>query len=90
MAELTPPALRSYTKGCGALYVMMAGISMMAMLYAVSLVSPARPLSTAVQNLVWERILSGWITFAATERRLQYLTAPIMAGQQRTVLTERM
>lgn len=45
MAKLTPAALRSYTKGCGALYVMMAGISMMAMLYAASLVSPARLLS---------------------------------------------
>lgn len=41
MAKLTLAALRSYTKGCGALYVMMAWISMMAMLYVASLVSPS-------------------------------------------------
>ena len=82
--------LKFITTADGAQCVMMTGISMTLMWFAVSLVSPVRPRHLIVHGMAKDLALSGWITSSALEQRLQCFTVHIMAGDHTTVAMSRM
>ena len=90
MAVLIMAELKFITTADGAQSVMMAGISMTLMWFAVSLVSPVRPRHHAARDMAKDLTLSGWITSGAVEQRLHCLTVHVMAGEHTTVSIVRM
>ena len=81
MAVLIMAELKFITTADGAQSVMMAGISMTLMWFAVSLVSPVRPRHHAARDMAKDLALSGWIMSVAVEQRLHCFTVHIMAGE---------
>ena len=82
--------LKFITAANGAQSVMITGISMMLMWFAVSLVSLVRPRHLIVHGMAEDLILSGWITSAAAEQKLHCFTVHIEAGEHTTVAIMRM
>ena len=82
MAVLIMAELKFITTADGAQSVMMAGISMTLMWFAVSLVSPVRPRHHAARDMAKDLALSGWMTSSAVEQRLHCFTAHILAGEE--------
>ena len=74
----------------GAQCVMISGISMTLMWFAVSLVSPVRPRHHAARDMAEDLAISGWIMSIAVEQRLHCFTVDIMAGEYKTVAMTRM
>ena len=73
--------LKFITTADGAQSVMMAGISMTLMWFAVSLVSPVRPRHLIVHGMAKDLALSGWITSCAVEQKLRWFTVDVMTGE---------
>ena len=73
--------LKFITTADGAQSVMMAGISMTLMWFAVSLVSPVRPRHLVVHGMAKDLALSGWITSCAVEQKLRWFTVDVMTGE---------
>ena len=90
MAVLIMAELKFITTADGAQCVMMPGISMTLMWFAVSLVSPVRPRHHAARDMAKDLTLSGWITSSAVEQKLHCFTVHIMAGDHTTVAMARM
>ena len=90
MAVLIMAELKFITTADGAQSVMMTGISMTLMWFAVSLVSPVRPRHHAARDMAKDLALSGWITSGAVEQRLHCLTVHSKAGEHTTVSIVRM
>ena len=82
--------LKFITTANGAQSVMISGISITLMWFAVSLVSPVRLLHLIVHGMAEDLILSGWITSSAVEQKLHCFTVHIMAGDHTTVAMARM
>ena len=82
MAVLIMAELKFITTADGAQSVMMAGISMTLMWFAVSLVSPVRPRHHAARDMAKDLALSGWMMSSAVEQRLHCFTAHILAGEE--------
>ena len=74
----------------GAQSVMISGISMTLMWFAISLVSPVRTRYHAARDMAKDLALSGWITSGAVEQRLHCLTVHVEAGEYTTVAILRM
>ena len=90
MAVLIMAELKFITTANGAQSVMMAGISMTLMWFAVSLVSPVRPRHHAARDMAKDLAVSGWITSIAEEQRLHCFTVHIMAGEYTAVSIRKM
>ena len=75
--------LKLITTANGAQCVMIAGISMTLMWFAVSLVSPVRTRHLVLHGMAEDLALSGWMTSSALEQRLHCFTAHILAGDRR-------
>ena len=90
MAVLIMAELKFITTADGAQSVMMSGISMTLMWFAVSLVSPVRPRHLMRHDMAKDLTLSGWMVSIALEQRLHCLTVHIMAGEYTTVAMTRM
>ena len=73
--------LKFITTADGAQSVMMSGISMTLMWFAVSLVSPVRPRHLIVHGMAKDLALSGWITSCAVEQKLRWFTVDVMTGE---------
>jgi len=82
MAMLIMAELKFITTADGAQCVMITGISMTLMWFAVSLVSPVRPRHHAARDMAKDLVLSGWMTSSAVEQRLHCFTAHILAGEE--------
>ena len=82
--------LKFITRANGAQCVMIAGISMTLMWFAVSLVSPVRPRHLIVHGMAKDLALSGWITSCAVEQKLHWFTVHVLAGDHTTVSMTRM
>ena len=82
MAVLIMAELKFITTANGAQCVMMTGISMTLMWFAVSLVSPVRPRQDAARDMAEDLALSGWMTSSAVEQRLHCFTAHMLAGEE--------
>ena len=82
--------LKFITTADGAQCVMMAGISMTLMWFAVSLVSPVRTRHHAARDMAKDLALSGWITSSAVEQRLHCFTVHVRTGEHTTVAIMRM
>jgi len=82
--------LKFNTAGDGAQCVMITGISMTPTWCVVSLVSPARPLTLAVQTMDGDQVLSGCGKSTVLEERLHCLTVLLDAGIQVVVVIARM
>ena len=74
--------LKFITTVSGAQCVMITGISMTLMWFAVSLVSPVRLRHHAARDMAKDLALSGWMTSSAVEQRFHCLTAHILAGEE--------
>ena len=74
--------LKFITTADGAQSVMISGISMTLMWFAVNLVSPVRPRHNAARDMAMALALSGWMTSSAVERRLHCFTAHMLAGEE--------
>ena len=81
MAVLITAELKFITTADGAQSVMMAGICMTLMWFAVSLVSPVRLRHVRMHIMAKDLALSGWIMSLAVEQRLHCFTVHIMAGE---------
>ena len=90
MAVLIMAELKFITTANGAQSVMITGISMTLMWFAVSLVSPVRTRHHAARDMAKDLTLSGWITSSAEEQRLHCLTVHVIAGEHTTVAIPRM
>ena len=90
MAVLIMAELKFITTADGAQSVMIPGISMTLMWFAVNLVSPVHPRHHAARDMAKDLTLSGWITSSAVEQRLHCFTVHIMAGEHTTVAIVRM
>ena len=90
MAVLIMAELKFITTANGAQCVMITGISMTLMWFAISLVSPLRPRHYAARDMAKDLALSGWITSSAVEQRLHCFTVHVMAGEHTTVSIVRM
>ena len=90
MAVLIMAELKFITTADGAQSVMMPGISMTLMWFAVSLVSLVRPRHHAARHMAKDLTLSGWITSGAVEQRLHCFTVHIEAWENTTVAIRRM
>ena len=90
MAVLIMAELKFITTANGAQSVMITGISMTLMWFAVSLVSPVRPRHHAARDMAEDLTLSGWITSGAVEQRLHCFTVHIESGENTTVAMARM
>ena len=90
MALVVLAELKFITTADGAQSVMITGISMTLMWFAVSLVSPVRPGHHAARNMAKDLALSGWMTSGAVEQRLHCLTVHVVAGEHTTVAMTRM
>ena len=73
--------LKFITTADGAQSVMITGISMTLMWFAVSLVSPVRPRHLIVHGMAMDLALSGWITSCAVEQKLRWFTVDVMTGE---------
>ena len=82
MAVLIMAELKFITTANGAQSVMITGISMTLMWFAVSLVSPVRPRHHAARDMAKDLALSGWMTSSAVEQRLHCFTAHMLAGEE--------
>ena len=82
--------LKFITTANGAQSVMITGISMTLMWFAVSLVSPVRTRHHPARDMAKDLTLSGWITSSAVEQRLHCLTVHVEAGENTTVTMARM
>ena len=82
MAVLIMAELKFITTANGAQSVMITGISMTLMWFAVSLVSPVRPRQDAARDMAEDLALSGWMTSSAVEQRLHWFTAHMLAGEE--------
>ena len=82
--------LKFITTADGAQSVMMSGISMTLMWFAVSLVSPVRLRHVRGHIMAKDLTLSGWIMSIAVEQRLHCFTVHMLAGEHRTVAIARM
>ena len=82
MAVLIMAELKFITTANGAQCVMMTGISMTLMWFAVSLVSPVRPRHHAARDMAKDLALSGWMKSCAVEQRLHCFTLHILAGEE--------
>ena len=82
MAVLIMAELKFITTVNGAQCVMITGISMTLMWFAVSLVSPVRPRQDAARDMAEDLALSGWMTSSAVEQRLHWFTAHMLAGEE--------
>ena len=82
--------LKFITTANGAQSVMITGISMTLMWFAVSLVSPVRTRHHAARDMAKDLTLSGWITSGAVEQRLHCITVHIEAGEHTAVAMVRM
>ena len=78
--------LKFITTADGAQCVMITGISMTLMWFAVSLVSAVRPRQNAARDMAKDLALSGWMTSSAMEQRLHCFTAYILAGEETTTV----
>ena len=87
MAVLIMAELKFITTADGAQCVMMAGISMTLMWFAVSLVSPVRPRHYAARDMAKDLALSGWMTSSAVEQRLHCFTAHMLALEETAAVT---
>ena len=90
MAVLIMAELKFITTANGAQCVMMTGISMTLMWFAVSLVSPVRPRHLIVHGMAKDLALSGWMTSGAVGERIHCFNAHIVAGEEKTVAIVRM
>ena len=81
MAVLIMAELKFITTADGAQSVMITGISMTLMWFAVSLVSPVRPRHHAARDMAEDLALSGWIMSLAVEQRLHCFTVHMLAGE---------
>ena len=90
MAVLIMAKLKFIITADGAQCVMITGISMTLMWFAVSLVSPVRLRHHAARDMAKDLALSGWITSNAVEQRLHCFTVHIEAGEHTTVAMARM
>ena len=84
MAVLIMAELKFTTTADGAQSVMITGISMTLMWFAVSLVSPVRLRHLLVHGMAKDLALSGWMTSIAVEQRLHCFTAHMLAGEETT------
>ena len=82
MAVLIMAELKFITAANGAQSVMMTGISMTLMWFAVSLVSPVRTRHHAARDMALDLALSGWMTSSAVEQRLHCFTVHMLAGEE--------
>ena len=82
MAVLIMAELKFITTADGAQCVMITGISMTLMWFAVSLVSPVRLRHLVMHGMAKDLALSGWITSIAVEQRLHCFTAHMRAGEE--------
>ena len=73
--------LKFITTADGAQCVMMPGISMTLMWFAVSLVSPVRLRHLMVHGMAKDLALSGWITSCAVEQKFRWFTVDVMTGE---------
>ena len=78
--------LKFITTANGAQSVMITGILMTLMWFAVSLVSPVRPRHHAARDMAKDLGLSGWIKSSAVEQRLHCFTAHILAGEETAIV----
>ena len=90
MAVLILAELKFITTASGEQSVIITGISMTLMWFAVSLVSPVRPRHLVKHSMAKDLTLSGSITSSAVEQRLHCFTVHIMAGDHTTVAMTRM
>ena len=82
--------LKFITTADGAQSVMITGMSMTLMWFAVSLVSPVRPRHLMVHGMAKDLTLSGWMTSSAVEQRLHCFTVHIETGENTVVAIMRM
>ena len=82
MAVLIMAELKFITTADGAQCVMITGISMTLMWFAVSLVSPVRLRHLIEHGMAKDLALSGWMTSIAVEQRLHCFTAHMLAGEE--------
>ena len=82
MAVLIMAELKFITTADGAQCVMITGISMTLMWFAVSLVSPVRLRHLVMHGMAKDLALSGWTTSIAVEQRLHCFTAHMLAGEE--------
>ena len=82
MAVLIMAELKFITTANGAQCVMISGISITLMWFAVSLVSPVRTRHHAARDMAKDLTLSGWMTSIAVEQRLHCFTAHMLAGEE--------
>ena len=82
--------LKFITTADGAQCVMIPGISMTLMWFAVSLVSPVRPRHLIGHGMAKDLAVSGWMTSGAVEQRLHCFTVHVLAGEHTTVAIARM
>ena len=82
--------LKFITTADGAQSVMIPGISMTLMWFAVSLVSPVRPRHLIEHGMAKDLALSGWITSCAVEQKLHWFTVDVVTGDHTTVPMARM
>ena len=90
MAVLIMAELKFIATVNGVQSVMISGISMTLMWFAVSSVSPVRTWHYAARDMAKDLTLSGWMTSSAMEQRLHCFTVHIMAGEDTTVAIARM
>ena len=81
MAVLIMAELKFITTADGAQSVMITGISMTLMWFAVSLVSPVRLRHVRVHIMAKDLALSGWMMSLAVEQRLHCFTVHMLAGE---------
>ena len=86
MAVLIMAELKFITTANGAQSVMITGMSMTLMWFAVSLVSPVRLRHHAARDMAKDLALSGWLASSAVEQRLHCFTARILAGEKTPVV----
>ena len=82
--------LKFITTTNGEQCVMMVGIPMTLMWFAVSLVSSVRLRHHAARDMAEDLTLSGWIMSPAVEQRLHCFNAHMLAGDHTTVTMVRM
>ena len=87
MVVLIMAELKFITTANGAQSVMITGISMTLMWFAVSLVSPVRTRHHAARDMAKDLAQSGWMTSSVVEQRLHCFTAHILAGEETTTVT---
>ena len=73
--------LKFITTASGAQSVMITGISMTLMWFAVSLVSPVRPRHHASRDMAQDLTLSGWMTSSAVVQKLHCFNAHMLGGE---------